>query len=382
MKSWRNIFFSLLGGCVLFAIALVTVCVVMPAQSYVGSDKDYGYVYSGDKSSSVAFNTASMQDDSMLVFGSSELSTPSGLIPEVPAAVFGKNRYGLDLTYVGEAYDQSLWQGIAAGAYAPSVSNKKVVIIVSPNWFTDDGLSDTLFGMRFSYSLYRAFCDNPNISDTSKAYVAKRLEEQDISEAIIGAGMKELPQDYLNDSIYAFMDDLRLRNELRTVRNKGFVHGEGERTVPDFDALTAKALEDYSAASTNNDWGIDDAYYTENIASYLDRLSQSQADETLSDTPEYDDLGFLLRVCQEAGLEPLVIIPPLNGYYYDYAGLSAQTRATCYTHIKSIADAYGVQVADFTDREYEKGFLHDAVHFGWTGWVDAEKAMYTFAGVS
>ena len=34
--------------------------------------------------------------------------------------------------------------------------------------------------------------------------------------------------------------------------------------------------------------------------------------------------------------------------------------------------------ADFTDREYEKYFLFDTVHFGWTGWVDVEEAIYDF----
>jgi len=43
-----------------------------------------------------------------------------------------------------------------------------------------------------------------------------------------------------------------------------------------------------------------------------------------------------------------------------------------------VCDRYGCAVADFSDREYEQYFLYDIVHFGWTGWVDVEEAIYDF----
>ena len=80
-----------------------------------------------------------------------------------------------------------------------------------------------------------------------------------------------------------------------------------------------------------------------------------------------------------AGLEPLVIVAPLSGDYYDWVGVDAHARQSCYERILNIADKYGAKVADFTDREYERYFLHDMVHFGWTGWVDVDQALYEFA---
>ena len=84
-------------------------------------------------------------------------------------------------------------------------------------------------------------------------------------------------------------------------------------------------------------------------------------------------------MCQETGLEPLVVVSPISGPYYDWVGIDEQTRRSCYDHILQICSSYGVAVADFSDKEYEKYFLNDQVHFGWTGWVDAEEAIYTFA---
>ncbi len=364
----------------LFLAGIAILCALLPAQSDGGEgDKDYGYVYSGVKSASVDFTCSTMVDDAILLFGSSELSTPPSLISEVPAVVFGQQACGLDLVYIGEAYDQSLWQAIAAGAYAPRLENKKVALIVSPSWFFDGGLDNSLFKTRFSYSLYRQFMDNPYLSDVTKDYVRTRLAEQGVDSSVVAAGAREGALGACNDFFYSFMDDLKLRSDLRAVREKGFEHPVGGNQEPAFGAMRTYALEEAAGKSTNNDWGYDDASYTSNVGANLDELRGKHADETMADTPEYDDFGLFLRVCRESGLEPLVIVAPLSGDYYDWVGVDASTRRAAYDHMLKIASAYGVQVADFTDREYEKYFLHDMVHFGWTGWVDVEQALYTFA---
>lgn len=375
----KLILISLLCGCAIFAVVFAAVWYVLPEQSYVGSNRDYGYVYSGTKSKSVDFTTASKRSDSLLLFGSSELSTPAGLIPQVPAEVFGKNSYGIDLTYVGEAYDQSLWHAMATGAYATSLDNRKVVIIVSPNWFVDGGVSNDVFKMRFSYSLWEGFCDNANISNECKEYIASRLKEQGISDSMVNAGLRQLPQDYMDDAVYSTMDDLRLRRDLESVRTRGQVHPEGNVTTPDFETLYTQANSDANASTTNNTWSFDDSSYTTDVVAKEGRLEGSYADETLSDTPEYADFDCLCEVCNEAGLEPLVVIAPLNGYYFDYVGVDEDTRSACYARIISIAQSHGIKVADFSGEEYTKGFTHDMVHFGWTGWVATEQAIYEFA---
>lgn len=363
-----------------FIAALVALCASLPPQDEPGTDgKDYGYVYSGVKSSSVGFSCATMVDDAMVLFGSSELSTPPSLVTYVPAVVFGQKACGLDLAYVGEAYDQSLWQAIAAGAYATQLENRKVALIVSPSWFFDGGLDNSLFDTRFSYSLYRGFMDNPNLSDETRAYVRSRLLEQGIDASVVAAGARDGALAVVNDAVFSFMDDLKLRSDLRALRQKGFAHPVGGDEVPPFDTLRKRSLAEAQEKSTNNPWGFDDAAYDENVGDNLDAIQGKLAGETMADTPEYDDFGLFLRVCSESGLEPLVIVAPLSGGYYDWVGIDADTRRAAYDHILDIANAYGVAVADFSDREYETYFLHDMVHFGWTGWVDVEQALYEFA---
>lgn len=361
--------------------AIVAVFLLFPAQSQVREGVEYGYVYSGVKSSSVDFAEAAMGDDSLLVFGSSELSTPRRLVPQVPAAIFGESNYGLQLMLVGEAYDQSLWHAIALGAYADAgIPQGKVVIIVTPGWFTDGGQDAETFQTRFSFSLYQRFCANPAVPESTREYIRARLAESGIDDTQLQAADPSLPQDHLNGLAFQVLDDLKLRQGLADVRQKGIQKADGAETVPDFAALRAEAEETASQMSTNNDWGVEDAFYAEQLAPALDEMEGSRAAETYSDTPEYDDLACFLDVAQACGIQTLVVLAPEMGPYYDYIGISRQTRAGCYDKVRSVVEGRdGVQLADFSDREYEKYFLYDIVHFGWTGWVDVEQVIYEFA---
>lgn len=372
---------ALMIGVAIACAAIAAISFAFPSQDTISADREYGYVYSGTKSSSVDFVQAAMDEESLLAFGSSEFSTPAALVPQVPAAAFGENDFGVHLMLVGEAFDQCLWQSIALGAYArEGVPRNKVVLSVSPSWFTDGGVDAETFKTRFSYSLYEGFCDNEKIPEDVKRYVEKRLLSYGIDSNDAAAAAPSLPQDYLNHLVYGFVDDLKLRQGLAEVRASGKPKTRTDASdIPDFAAMREKALEDAREHSTNNDLGLEDAFYAEQLAPAWDAVKDAREDETYSKTPEYDDLRCFLEIADACGIEVLVVVSPLFGPYYDHIGIDAQTRESCYEQIRSICKDYGAQVADYTDREYEKYFLFDIVHYGWTGWVDVEQSIYEFA---
>ena len=369
-------------GIALAGVGVACVFAAWPAQGDVDAAQNYGYVYSGAKSSSVDFMQASMTDRSLVVFGSSEFSTPASVVPQVASQVFGQTNYGLDLMLVGEAYDQSLWQTIALGALTQDegLPRQKCALIVSPGWFVDGGQDASTFQTRFSYSLYQAFCDNDAISDETKAYVKDRLAQLGIDETKLDSASGDLPQDGLNRIVFSAFDDLSLRRDLSDVRSRGVedVSGQEEQT-PDWDAMRAEALDYAKTRSTNNDWGVEDGFYSKSLAPVLDAAAGSRAGETYTDTPEYDDLAAFLKVAGECGVDVMVVICPEMGPYYDLIGIDAQTRENCYGHVRQICEEAGATVCDFSDREYERYWLYDIVHFGWTGWVDLNQALYEFA---
>ena len=374
-------FAALAIGVLVALCVVVAICLAFPAQNQVREGAEYSYVYSGVKSSSVDFVEANLDDESLLVFGSSEFSTPRRLVPQVPAQVFGETDYGLRMMLVGEAYDQSLWHVIALGAYeGAGIPGSKVAIIVTPGWFTDGGQDAETFKTRFSYSLYQRFCANPTVPEAAKDYVRMRLEGYGVGDTQLDAAAPTLPQDYLNAAAFQVLDDLKLRQGLAEVREKGSDRVQLDTpATPDFAALRDEAKATAEQMSTTNEWGMEDSFYTDQLEPVLADLKDSRAGETYTDTPEYDDLDCFLDIADACGIEVLVVIEPELGPYYDYIGIPAETRKACYDRIREVAASHNAEIADFSDREYVKYDLYDIVHFGTLGWTDANEAVYEFA---
>lgn len=371
----------MMAGVAVAAAVVAGTFVVLPQQATHDETVDYGYVYSGAKSSSVDFIKANLRDDSLLVLGSSEFSTPARTVPQIPSQVFGTNDYGLHAMLVGEAFDQCLWDSIALGALAQDgLPRNKVAVIIGLGQFTNGGLDNSSFGERFSYTLYQSFCNNDKVPEELKAYVRKRLAEQGIDETTIRAGMPQNPIELIDGSVLGAMDDLSLRHGLADVRAKGTPLLSGSPVTPDWGALREEALITAQKMSTTNDWGAEDEFFKTQLEPALDGLKDARKDETYTDTPEYDDLDCFLSVCDACGIQPLVVIQPSLGPYYDHIGISYDTRWSAYQHMRDVVARHpNARLADFSDREYEQYFLFDIVHFGWTGWIDAEHALYDFA---
>ena len=380
-KTLIRRFAALVAGVVVALVVVAATFVLLPAQSDRDGSVDCGYVYSGAKSSSIDFVRFNLGENALLVLGSSEFSTPARTVPQVPAQTFGTHNYGLRLMLVGEAFDQCLWDTMALGALADGgLPQQKGALIVSLGQFTDGGLDNASFGERFSYTLYRGFCENPSISQKTKDYVRTRLAQQGIDETTIRAAAPANLIDRIDGVVMGAMDDLRLRQQLMGVRSRGIPLATGDVETPDWEALRAEALETAQHMSTTNSWGAEDEFYTKQLAPALESLKDARKGETYTQTPEYEDLACFLDVCDACGVEPLVIIQPSMGPYYDHIGIDAATRAAAYQRIREVVQAHPrAQLADFSDREYERYFLFDIVHFGWTGWIDAEQALYEFA---
>jgi D-alanine transfer protein len=175
------------------------------------------------------------------------------------------------------------------------------------------------------------------------------------------------------------VDDLVLRARLEEARATGMPLPAGkDLEYPDWDAYLAEATQVGQAACTNNDYGIKDYYYSEYVEPYYASWQDRYSNWELSHSKEYDDLELFLRVCQESDIDPLIIIVPVNGPWYDYTGFKKSERDDYYQRIRTICDNYNVEYADFSDKEYETYFLGDAMHLGWRGWVYVEQAIYNF----
>ena len=76
-------------------------------------------------------------------------------------------------------------------------------------------------------------------------------------------------------------------------------------------------------------------------------------------------MKLFLEVCEETGLEVMLINIPVNGYWYDYTGFPKADRQQYYQNIRDIAAEYDVTLLDLSDHEYTPYFLKDVMHLGW-----------------
>lgn len=383
--SGRALLLAVCVGVAAFGLGLVAFDkLVLPGNGARDDGRLYDYVYATGKSENVDFVTANMSDDGYLCFGSSEWYISKGRVSMCPQAVFGETDAGVDMTYVGEGYDQSLWQAIAAGAYGSSgkVKNRKVMIVVSPQWFFKRAGDESKFYTKFSYSLYRAFMQSDAISSDTKAYVRQRCVDLGVDAGKLAAASHDTPLDAINDAAYATVDSWRLRSELANIEGlaplksdarKAAEESGAQGTEPDWDALLAQAESEGEAACTNNDYGVYDEFWEKN------HTFDPELFENFDDAEdEYADLSCFLEVCREVGFEPLVCILPVHGPWYDVSDVASGNRQEYYDRIRAICDEAGASYADFSGFEYEKYFLCDTVHPGWKGWVRIEHAFYDF----
>lgn len=383
-SSGAGLLTAVLCGVVALGLGLVAFDkLVLPGNGQADTSKLYDYVYATGKSENVDFVTSNMSSGGYLCFGSSEWYISKNLVSTCPQAVLGESAAGVDMTFIGEGYDQSLWQAIAAGAYGTGgkVQNRKVVLMVSPQWFFKGSGDQSKFYTKFSYTLYRAFMQSDQISDETKAYVRSRCSALGIDDGKLAAASRDTPLDAINDLAYAATDAWKLRSQVDNIVDiapsksaaRLQAQASGQAEEPDWDALLVSAQAEGEAACTNNDFGVYDSYWEKNHT-YDPELFQNfdEADD------EYADLACFLRVCKEVGFEPLVCILPVHGQWYDVSDVSGGDRQAYYERIRQICKDAGASYADFSGFEYEKYFLCDTVHPGWKGWVRIEHAFYDY----
>ncbi|MDD4377606.1 MAG: D-alanyl-lipoteichoic acid biosynthesis protein DltD [Eubacteriales bacterium] len=328
--------------------------------------------------------------DTMLVFGSSEFHHGyKG--PFHADKVLGKGDTNLML--IGAALNQSLSHAISLAALEPNVSNRKAVLVVSPSWFVREGVSDEGFGIRFSESNYMAFMENENISRSLKTEIAKRSETLLDTDPAMQTRVENYNKRFLNgetnlinNMLYrsrkAVVYEKEKMSVLTAISTSGLKKNKEAKTSekvaePDWKSLYERAFA-YAKKNSNNDFYMIDRLYNRKIYPVLGAKKDSALNHSYGKSPEYGDLEIFLKVCKETGIKPMIMILPVNGYWYDYTGFPKEGREAFHKKILEIADEYGAETADFFDECYTPYFLEDAVHPGGKGWVRINEEIYKF----
>lgn len=330
-------------------------------------------------------------DNTKLLFGSSELR-PVPQVTTHPANVFGQNNYGMDTMTLGRPFFQDLWQAVEIGALDQEIPDGKLVLFLGIQWFmTYQDPEGENFRWAFSPASMERFMANPRLSEETKAAVRAQALRYGIDESLlVEPGSFDLPARIDGAVSELFDSGERDAAVMEDATNPDSDYGyceevprarlEGEAQVPNWDEWMAYAEQEAARQSTNNDEGFMDSYYTD---SYPTWLSDAKATYEAPEGAEYwetewTDFLLVLQVCKELDIEPLIVIMPTKGVAYDQTAYTREVREIFYERVRQTCAEWKVPYVDFSDHEYDKYFLRDVMHLGWTGWVHANKAIYEF----
>lgn len=320
---------------------------------------------------------------SLVVMGSSELFSS---VSENPRDFLPAHVSDFDLFLSGRGYTQSLYHAIELAAMGGDIQSRKVALIVSPQWFQPGGELPKAFQSVFSDSAWQAMLHNSRLTPQTKAALVARVStllngtpgfEEAGSHGALAAATRFALMPYLQvvQRGQVLMEESKFAPSLAPYRI-----AKGSVSIDAIDWGQEKQIAGaQGAAAVHNQFNIADPYFATYIAANLRELKGSLVNvDYAAASPEYGDLELFLDVARELGISVMLISIPMNGAWEDYAGYTATRRADYYAKIRAMAARPGVQLADFSQHEYEPYFLYDTQHLGWIGWLDVIESCVAF----
>lgn len=330
--------------------------------------------------------------DNLQLLGSSELADKT--IPTHPMNIFADKADGFQINGVGRGYCQSIIHAARIGALSKEYKDKKLVIIISPQWFNTKGLGTNEFLMNFSELQFYTFMFNNNIDKSIKLSFAKRtkqLLESDKNNLMVSIYASLYT--YNNAPSKIALDILnpyyKFKSYILSIRDKRIAYDrllkykkagekqyiEPKSSVYDWNSQMEKAELLAKTKANNNDFYILNDYYNQYIKDNLNTYKGSYKNESYINSPEYEDFKLLLEICKSQNIKPLFVSVPVHGKWYDYCEFPKENREACYKEIRTLVAGYGFEMLDLSENEYEKYFLKDIMHLGWKGWIYIDEAI-------
>lgn len=329
------------------------------------------------------------------IYGSSEFTGERDEF--YPTRFFNENKEESDIivNLTGAGYYQSIIHALNFAAIGEKLRNRKIIFVVSFQWFTREGLRPSQFGMVFSELMFYSFMFNSDIDKSLKDYAVKRTEYLSSEDEKLN-DLNEFCRLYLNEDIQnknfdVYKDKYRvlLEEDNETFQMyKNILESqkdvEEKKNMKEYDWKNekSKAEEVGRGKVTNNKFGIEDEYFNSYIRNTLEESNNKFKDYDYSNSPEYEDFEYLLKICKNVEVDPLFMIIPVNGKWYDYCGFNVNDRIIHYNKIIDKIKLYEFSYSDLTSHEYEDYFLKDIMHLGWKGWVHFNEAIYNFKMVN
>lgn len=393
MKKLYKLIYSLLFIICIFIIFVISYNKMLDKQLALLYKDDVSKYYGvAEKDKGLELQQKGISNNNFMLYGSSELVTD---IPQNPKNFFPIKDEPFIVNVVGRGHSQNLEHTINFGALSKELSGKKIGLVVSIQWFMEkEGIYPDSFVMNFSELQFYRYMKNESISDDSKTYVAKRIYN-----------LTKDKKDYINPFLYSrlYLGKSIVSKVIKNIFKPYFFFREQELIVNDkvkaIELLKSRKPQDIELdkskqikwnyeeqiaeemgkkAVTNNEYYINDDYFNKYISPKMDYFNNVYKDVNLKESLENKDFEELLKLCKQLNIKPLIIIAPVNGRFYDYAGLSREARVNYYNTIETMAKNYGFETLNLKEKDYEPYFMVDIMHLGWKGWLNVDERILEY----
>lgn len=333
-----------------------------------------------DKSLESLKKTNELQSDlesgKIVVFGSSELlNSKQKFIPQN----YFNNDLKLPLRVQGNEGHQEfvILSQLAALENEKVKENAKVVILLSPSWFTGNSDNGTKIPKFLEYmypGMMNKLYFQSSVDDKFKIlineYVRKNFNFIKEPGYIYTHTFEEFKENYFDNQIKKFIINI-YENRNRISQTVSY-----QKPKFDYESLKIEA-KNVELPSNNNSFGINNDNYTKFIEPTINKeyFPFTIILPKIEENQEYKDFLLLLELLQNYKIKPLFIMQDLNPYIF---AKNREEMNILVSLIKSKVEEKGFEYFDmwsYKKEDYEFGVLTDSVHLGELGWVKVNQKI-------
>lgn len=339
-----------------------------------------------------ALQRAAMDQNYMPIFGSSELSRIDPFHPSVMA-----NKYATSYTpfLIGRPGTQSLYHYLDINMLSDKLKGKKVVFILSPQWFQPKGVDNAHFGATFSPIQAYTFALQEGKDTSARRFAARRLLSYKVvqNDSTLTKMLENIATPGPNKPHDSFLTRTAAEVEYRILVRKDeleskFVTGskehlvkKGVQTLPNklnFEELDKMAASLGEKSTGDNPFHVKQKYFDKKIAPIIDKLQDSRKNLSYANSPEYDDLQLVMDAFKQAGADVLFVNPPVNGEWLRFIGMSQDGLNEYYKKTEEQVKRNGFRYVSLQKYQDSPYYLEDPIHLSWRGWVQIDAAIANF----
>jgi D-alanine transfer protein len=337
------------------------------------------------KNQGLAFQRAAARAKDVLpIYGSSELVLP---FPQRASKFFCTAPTGFQVSPIGNPGMAVLIIMQKVAALGSDLHGKKLAISLSPVWILTPSGGRRVYEGNFSRMLASEIVFDTALKFKLKQKIASRmlefpstLEQSPVLEFALdrlasGRWFDRVvlcalwPIGKVQTAVMELQDHFEAVDHIRHEIEPAGRHSE----IPDWPKLIAKV----SGSRTTDKDKIEKA---SNASEQISPDSRDAAFRSRINTaPGWTDLELLLRILASVHARPLLLSMPMDGQFYDHAGVSRSAREGYYEKLRVMAQQYNFPLIEFRDHDEDPAFLlRHSDHLTARGWIFYNRALDDF----